>query len=646
MSVTRVLVANRGEIARRVLRTVRRLGLTGIAVYVDADAEAPYVGDADLALRLTSTYLDGAALVAAAQHAGADAVHPGYGFLSESAAFARQVIAAGLTWIGPPPEAIEAMGDKVRAKELAHQLGVPVLPWSDDPDHADDVGYPLLVKAAAGGGGKGMRVVERAEDLAAALAVAQREATAAFGDGHVFLERHLPAPRHVEVQILVDHHGTVRILGERECSIQRRHQKLIEETPSPAVGPEVRQALAAAAERLASAIGYRSAGTIEFLLDPASGEFYFLEVNTRLQVEHPITEEVTGYDLVAAQLAIAAERDVAEPAVVPGGWAIEARLCAEDPTAGFLPATGRLEAFTPAARPPVRWESGVEVGSPVSVAFDSLLAKVIAHAPTREEATTALARALERLHLGGVVTNRDFLVNALRSAAFAAGDTTTDFIERHDPPRALIVSDEEVARAAVAAALWRAEHHRREAPVLGDLPSGWRNARLPDQRVEFSAGGATLAVTYRYQRDGSVRTSAGPARVHAWRPDGIDLEVAGVRAAVPITVVGPRYHVQVPRGTMTLVEIPLFATDDGSALIRAGSLDAPMPGVVHEVRVEVGSRVEAGEILVVLEAMKMEHPVTAPYAGVVTEVAVRPGDQVATGTVLLDLEPEATDDEA
>ncbi len=646
MSVTRVLVANRGEIARRVLRTVRRLGLTGIAVYVDADADAPYVGDADLALRLTSTYLDGAALVEAAQRAGADAVHPGYGFLSESAAFARQVIAAGLTWIGPPPEAIEAMGDKVRAKELAHQLGVPVLPWSDDPDQADAVGYPLLVKAAAGGGGKGMRVVERAEDLAAALAVAQREATAAFGDGHVFLERHLPAPRHVEVQILVDHHGTVRILGERECSIQRRHQKLIEETPSPGVSPEVRAALAAAAERLASAIGYRSAGTIEFLLDAASGAFYFLEVNTRLQVEHPVTEEVTGYDLVAAQLAIAAERDVEVPAVAPGGWAIEARLCAEDPTAGFLPATGRLEAFAPAATPPVRWESGVEAGSHVSVAFDSLLAKVIAHAPTREAATTALARALECLHLGGVVTNRDFLVNTLRSAAFAAGDTTTDFIERHDPPRALVVSNEEVARAAVAAALWRAERHRQEAPVLVGLPSGWRNARLPDQRVEFSAGGSTLTVTYRYQRDGSVRTSAGPARIHAWRPDGIDLEVGGVRAAVPVTVVGARYHVQVPRGTLTLVEVPVFATDDGAILTHAGSLDAPMPGVVHEVRVEAGTRVEAGEILVVLEAMKMEHPVTAPYAGVVTEVVVRPGDQVATGAVLLDLEPEATDDEA
>ncbi|MHB1717163.1 MAG: ATP-binding protein, partial [Acidimicrobiales bacterium] len=385
---TTLLVANRGEIARRIIATATAMGLRSVAVYADDDADAPFVGEADEAVHLGSGYLDGAAIIEAALATGADAVHPGYGFLSENAAFAADVQSAGLVWVGPSPAVIAAMGDKLAAKRAAVAAGVATLPSTEDPAGGDEVGYPLLVKAAAGGGGKGMRVVNSADELAEAVAAARREAAAGFGDDRVFLERYVARSRHVEIQVLGDAHGTLVHLGERECSIQRRHQKIIEESPSPVIDAAMRAAMGAAALALAEAIGYQSAGTVEFLVDEATREFFFLEVNTRLQVEHPVTEEVTGKDLVREQLRIAAGEPLGygQEDVTFSGHAIEARLYAEDPSAGFLPATGTLTAYEPAAVPVVRWDSGVEVGSVVGVRFDPMLAKVVAHAPTRSEA--------------------------------------------------------------------------------------------------------------------------------------------------------------------------------------------------------------------------------------------------------------------
>ena len=645
-SFASLLVANRGEIARRVFRTARAMGLRTIAVYVDADADAPFVGEADEAVRLTTGYLDGEAIVAAARAAGAEAVHPGYGFLSENAGFARRVIDAGLVWVGPPPAVVEVMGDKLAAKHAAVDAGVPILPSSDDHTGADAVGFPLLVKAAAGGGGKGMRVVAGPAELEEAVAAAKREAASAFGDDRVFLERYVERARHVEIQILGDAHGNLVHLGERECSIQRRHQKIVEEAPSPAVDPALRAEMGDAALRLAKAIGYESAGTVEFLLDDESGEFYFLEVNTRLQVEHPVTEMVTGLDLVREQLRIAAGMPlpVDQEQVAFSGNAVEVRLYAEDVEAGFLPATGRLVVFDPAATPAVRWDSGVETGSRVGLDFDPMLAKVIAHAPTRAEAAGRLALALERLHLGGVTTNRDFLVATLRSDAFLAGDTTTDFIDRVQPSRAPAVEGEVRRRAATAAALWLQGRNRADAAVLATLPSGWRVGRLPPQRIVLGHRGGALEVAYRRRRDGvfDVCCDGGEwqeARVHAWRADRIDLEVGGSRAVHRLAASGDDLFVQTPAGTADFRLVPRFVRPDGAE--QAGSLAAPMPGVVIDVRVSEGQAVQAGQILVVLEAMKMEHHIKAAADGVVQDVQVKQGDQVEMGTLLLVLEAGA-----
>jgi propionyl-CoA carboxylase alpha chain len=639
-----VLVANRGEIARRVFRTARAMGLRCVAVYVDADAGAPFVAEADEAVLLETGYLDGAAVIAAAQATGAQAIHPGYGFLSENAGFAADVLAAGLVWVGPTPEVIAAMGDKLAAKKAAVAAGVPTLPSSDDPTDGAAVGYPLLVKAAAGGGGKGMRVVESAGDLAEAVAAAQREALSGFGDDRVFLERYVRRARHVEIQILGDEHGNLLHLGERECSIQRRHQKIVEESPSPVVGDDLRTAMGQAALALAGALGYRSAGTVEFLVDDDTREFFFLEVNTRLQVEHPVTEEVTGIDLVREQLRVAAGEplDRTQADVSFAGHAVEVRLYAEDAAAGFLPATGTVAAFAPAAEPAVRWDSGVEAGSVVGVSFDPMLAKVVAHAPTRREAAGRLALALERLHLGGLTTNRDFLVAVLRHPAFLAGDTTTDFIDRHAPAPRLALDDAGLLRAGAAAALWLRGRNRAEAQVLRSVPAGWRNARLPDSSVRFRHGDDEVEVRYRVRRDGTVVVrDVGEARVHAWTTDGIDVELGGRRARYAVTADGSRLHVQAQRGTVDLDVVPRFVPP-GAAEAEGGFV-APMPGVVLDVRCAVGERVTAGATLVLLEAMKMEHHVKAPYAGVVAEVRVTVGQQVENGAVLLVVEPEASD---
>jgi propionyl-CoA carboxylase alpha chain len=634
-----LLVANRGEIARRVIRGAHSMGIRCVGVYVDADADAPFVGECDESIRLTTSYLDSAGILDAATRSGAQALHPGYGFLSENAEFAAQVEAAGLVWVGPSANVIAQMGDKLAAKEMARAAGVPTLPSRTDPGEAGDVGYPLMVKAVGGGGGKGMRIVTDPSQLDEAVESARREAAGGFGDDRIFLERYVASSRHIEIQILGDLYGNLVHLGERECSIQRRHQKLIEESPSPFMDDEMRVAMTGAALALGRVLGYQSAGTVEFLVDNETREFYFLEVNTRLQVEHPVSEEVTDIDLVREQLRIAAGEPLGyeQDDVVFEGHAIEIRLCAEDPGAGFLPATGTLVAFEPAREPMVRWESGVEEGSVVSFNFDPLLAKVIAFAPTRTEAASTLSLALEGLHVGGVTTNRDFLVTTLRDEHFLAGETTTDFIERYEPSRSLTLTDHELSWTSTAAALWLQGESRANASVLAHVPSGWRNARLPRQRTELRWNDQNLVVDYRSRRDGGFDVGTdGYARMHRWNEREIDLEFNGRRATRRVTRTSTHLYVQSVHGTVPFEIVARFVVPGVDVI--AGGLTAPMPGLVIDVRVSPGQHVGVGETLVVMEAMKMEHVISAPSAGIVHTILVTTGQQVDNGAILLTME--------
>jgi propionyl-CoA carboxylase alpha chain len=653
-TITSVLVANRGEIARRVFRTARALGISTVAVHSSADAVAPYVGEADAAVHLPGnssgdTYLQASLVIEAALKAGADAVHPGYGFLSENAAFARAVVEAGLTWIGPPARAIDSMGSKIEAKKLMDAAGVPVLKQLSAGD-VTDADLPVLVKASAGGGGRGMRVVEYLEDLRSEIASAEAEALSAFGDGTVFCEPYLATGRHIEVQVLADHHGTVWAVGERECSIQRRHQKVIEEAPSPLVErlPEMRDELFDAARKAAEAIGYVGAGTVEFLADD-NGRFYFLEMNTRLQVEHPVTESVTGLDLVALQFAIAsgAALDAEPPAAV--GHSIEVRLYAEDPARDWQPQTGTLHRFEiPGARfapggpregtPWVRVDSGVESGSEVSPYYDAMLAKVIVWGATREQAAARLAASLEKAKIHGVQTNRDLLVRTLRHPAFLAGETDTSFFDRHGLKGAVgahgvgvglaepLAGVREQELAALAAGLADAERRRGVARVQGRLPSGWRNLSSQPQRKSFAVGDRTYDVAYRLTRDGWA--VEGDVEVVEVAADLVVLEVGGVRRRLEVAA----YPGLVCVGSVMLKPVERFL--DPAGQVSAGSLLAPMPGTVVRVAVEVGDKVEAGQGLVWIEAMKMEHTISAPAAGVVTELDVSTGQQVEVGAVL------------
>ena len=654
--ISRVLVANRAEIARRVFATCRRLGLGTVAVYTEPDADAPHVSDADARVRLPGTdgYLNTAALIAAAKSAGADAIHPGYGFLSENADFAAAVQDAGLTWIGPPVAAVAAMGSKIEAKKMMAAAGVPVLDELD-PASVTESQLPVLVKASAGGGGRGMRVVTEISALATEVAAARREAGSAFGDDTVFCERYLPRGRHIEVQVLADEHGGVWTVGERECSIQRRHQKVIEEAPSPLVERigGMREALFDAARQAAAAIGYTSAGTVEFLADE-DGSFYFLEMNTRLQVEHPVTECVTGLDLVELQLQVAEGVRLGPEPPVPSGHSIEARLYAEDPARGWQPQAGRLYAFDiptahaafgPLTRPGVRVDSGVVDGSVVSVHYDPMLAKVISYAPTRKQAAALLADALTRARVHGVRTNRDLLVNVLRHPAFVAGDTDTAFFDTHGLASLStpLAGAETVRWSALAAALADAAHNRDTATVFAAIPSGWRN--LPsgfEAKAYTDAGGDEHQVRYRLDR-GRLRLPGdgdAPTLVSA-TPQKVVLRIDGVDRPFDVARYGENVFVDSPGGPVHLTVIPRFG-EPGSAL-QPGSLVAPMPGAVSRLGAEVGDTVTAGQPLVWMEAMKMEHAVTAPKGGVVAELTVAVGQQVELGAVLARVESaEAT----
>ena len=625
--IRRLLVANRGEIARRVIRTCRSLGISPVAVHSTVDTGGAWVAEADAAVELpgaapAETYLRGDLLVDAARRTGADAVHPGYGFLAEQAGFARAVLDAGLVWVGPSPDAIASMGSKVDAKALVAAAGVPVLPSWTPGEVPASARYPLLVKASYGGGGRGLRIVRASGELADAVMAAQREAAAAFGNGLVFVERWLERSRHVEVQVLADSHGKVVSVGERDCSVQRRHQKIVEEAPAALPDP-LRYRLFGAAVAAARSVGYVGAGTVEFLVD-ADGEPAFLEMNTRLQVEHPVTEAVTGLDLVALQLSIADGEPLPFDAQPPvRGHAIEARLYAEDPAAGWRPSTGRLHRI--AVPGDVRVDAGVVDGDEVSAHYDPLLAKVVAHGPNRDAAARKLAAALAGAQLHGLATNRDLLVRVLRSDGFAAGPHT-GFLDEQPELAAPLAGPAEVATAALVAALAGSARRRATAPVQRTVPAGWRNNPSQPATAAYTGPDGELTVTYR----------PAPVTVASATPDAVVLADGGVRLAYRVHAVGETSYVDGPEWTVALSEVdPLPAP---AVALPAGSLTAPMPGQVVAVRVAKGDRVTAGQQLLALEAMKMEHAVLAPADGVLAELRVTTGSQVDAGDVLAVIE--------
>ena len=636
MTFHKLLIANRGEIACRIIKTAHEMGISCVAVYTEADSNSPFVRMADQAIKLSDSYLNGDEIINAAKQTGAEAIHPGYGFLSENAKFARAVQKEGLIWVGPSSRVITSMGDKLKAKDIAEKAGVPTLPMTTDPKKANTIGYPILIKAAAGGGGKGMRIVEDKKDLKEAIAGAQREAKTGFGDDRVFIERYVASSRHIEIQILGDSHGNVVHLGERECSIQRRHQKIIEESPSPRVDSEMRATMGEAAIKLAKKLKYESAGTVEFLVDDKTGEFWFLEVNTRLQVEHPVTEEVTGKDLVYEQLRIARGEELgySQDDITWEGSSIEARLYAEDPSNDFLPATGTLIAYESDGNIDARWDTGIEQGSVVGTDFDPMLAKVITKAKTRTDAANKLALALESLHIGGVTTNRDFLVASLRTKDFLKGKTTSDFIEKTNPQRAVILKGTSLENASSAAALWIQGQNRENANILKEIPTGWRNSRLPRQKISFNYLDEDVDVTYQSNRDGSFRVNDGTtARIIEWTPLGIDIEVNNSRFFSKVTRDNDNIVVHGPWGDALFKILPRF-TLPGSEQ-QAGGLVAPMPGKVIDLKVKVGSKVKKGDTLVILEAMKMEHQVKASEDGKVTKVLIKKDDQLENGALLM-----------
>ncbi|MFJ2148834.1 biotin carboxylase N-terminal domain-containing protein [Streptomyces microflavus] len=636
-----LLVANRGEIACRIFRTCRDLGITTVAVYSDADAGALHVREADLAVRLpgsapADTYLRGDLVVAAALAAGADAVHPGYGFLSENAAFAAAVQDAGLTWVGPPVKAIELMASKTRAKELMGGAGVPLLA-PVDPATAGEDDLPLLLKAASGGGGRGMRIVRELGSLPGELLAAAAEAASAFGDGEVFAEPYVERGRHVEVQVMADAYDTVWALGTRDCSLQRRHQKVIEEAPAPGLDEGLRTRLHDAAVAAARAVGYRGAGTVEFLVS-AEGRPYFLEMNTRLQVEHPVTEAVFGVDLVALQLRVA-EGEPLDP-VLPAasGHAVEARLYAEDPARDWQPQTGALLTLEVPEAPGLRLDTGYTGGDTIGVHYDPMLAKVIAHAPTRTEAVRLLAGALERARIHGPVTNRELLVRSLRHPDFAAARLDTGFYDRHLADLTAPGAGDP-ATAALAAAL--AEAVRATAsPGPAPTPTrfgAWRN--LPSQpqvkRFRSEPDGTEHEIAYRTPRTGTPEPYDAPGvRVLAADPDRVTLELDGVTRHFELARDRDRLHVDTAGASYTFTALPRFT--DPATQTDPGSLLAPMPGTVVRLAegLAPGARVEAGQPLIWLEAMKMEHRILAPASGTLTALHAAPGHQVEVGALL------------
>ncbi|WIF65205.1 acetyl/propionyl/methylcrotonyl-CoA carboxylase subunit alpha [Metapseudomonas otitidis] len=644
--ITTLLIANRGEIACRVMRTAKALGIRTVAVHSEIDRNARHVREADMAINLggakpAESYLRVDALIAAAQASGAQAIHPGYGFLSENAGFARAIEAAGLVFLGPPASAIDAMGSKSAAKALMEEAGVPLVPGYHGEDQAletfraaaERIGYPVLLKAAAGGGGKGMKVVEREADLAEALSSAQREAQAAFGDARMLVEKYVLKPRHVEIQVFADRHGNCLYLNERDCSIQRRHQKVVEEAPAPGLSAEQRRAMGEAAVRAAQAIGYVGAGTVEFLLD-ARGDFFFMEMNTRLQVEHPVTEAITGLDLVAWQIRVA--RGEALPitqAQVPlMGHAIEVRLYAEDPEGGFLPASGHLDLYRePAPGEGRRVDSGVAEGDDVSPFYDPMLAKLIAWGENREEARQRLLAMLEDTAVGGFRTNLAFLRRVLGHPAFAAAELDTGFIERHQAhllpapaalPEQVWQLAAEAFRQGDAARIRQDDPH---SPWSGN--SGWRAGLPSETDLHLACGEERQVVRLRGRVDSPIRLEG----------ERLTLELDGVRRTLLAIRRGETLYLEWDGTLHTITRVDPIAEAEASHT-HQGGLTAPMNGSIVRVLVEAGQAVEAGTALVVLEAMKMEHSIRAPHAGTVKALYCSEGELVAEGTALVELE--------
>ena len=638
MRFNSILVANRGEIACRIMQTAQFMGIKCVAVFVDADKDAPFVKMADEAIKLSSGYMDGSAIINAAKQTGAEAIHPGYGFLSENAAFARKVKSNKLIWIGPSPHVIKVMGDKLKAKEIAEKSGVPTLPMTSNTKDVKSIGYPILIKAAAGGGGKGMRIVEKESELKDSIVSAKREALSGFGDDRIFIERYVEKSRHIEIQILGDEHGNVVHLGERECSIQRRHQKIIEESPSPRIDPFLREEMGQAAIKLAKKIKYCSAGTVEFLFDDKTDEYWFLEVNTRLQVEHPVTEEVTGIDLVAEQIKIARgdELEFAQDDIDWHGHAIEARLYAEDPGNNFLPEIGTLHAYDTSLASEVRWDSGVEEGSVIGTDFDPMLSKVISWAPNRIDAANKLARGLEKAHMGGVVTNRQFLISCLRNESFLNGNTTTDFVEREALETKKNLSVNELHQTSTAIALWLAQQNRVSDPVTGFMPGNWTNGRMPLQRVKLLFVQDEIEVKYKLNKDNFYEVMGSICKIYHCDSFGIDIQIDSHRFYAHITEACSEIVINMPFGDINASVLPRFIEPGND--IPEGGLIAPMPGKVIDVKVKKGSKVKAGDTLVIIEAMKMEHSIKATETGKIAKVMIQLNDQVDNGATLLVLE--------
>ena len=645
----KILIANRGEIACRVIKTARRMGIATVAVYSEADSGAAHVRMADEAVAIgqapaAKSYLKAAAIIRAAEKTGADAVHPGYGFLSENAAFARALAKAGIVFIGPPPAAIATMGDKIKSKKLAVKVGVNVIPG--DTNAAGDegraaraahgIGYPVMIKASAGGGGKGMRIAFDEGELKAGFAAAVREAKSSFGDGRVFVEKFIESPRHIEIQVLADGHGNIIHLGERECSIQRRHQKIIEEAPSPFLDAKTRSAMGAQAVALARAVNYVSAGTVEFIVD-AKRKFYFLEMNTRLQVEHPVTEMVTGLDIVELMIRIAAgeKLPITQGKVKAKGWAVEARIYAEDPGAGFLPSAGRLVRYLPPLQEDhLRLDSGVEEGSAIPVHYDPMMAKLIAWGPDRDASTARLARALDAFIIRGVAHNVGFLANLMAHPRFIEGRLSTSFIDDEYKdgfdPRA-----EPLAFVPVAAAVHQ---------VLHDRAHGHRNSGAWVVRLE----GENHAAAVRPLKDGfEVTTRDGTCRISSgWKPgdplftaliDGAEtcVQVERLNVGYQLSRGGASARVLVTdeRSAELLARMPKPTPADTSRLVLS-----PMPGLLNQLGVEAGQSVKAGEKLAIVEAMKMENAILAERDGIIAAVHSRPGDSLAAGQVIMEFE--------
>jgi len=645
VKLKKILVANRGEIARRIFRTIKELGMDAIAMHSEADRNSLFVKEADESFLLPNGYLDQETIINKAKELKVDAIHPGYGFLSENADFCKKAKDQKIVWIGPDAETISLMGDKINSKDFCIKQNIPTLQKTSKVSDAKKIGFPILVKASAGGGGKGMRVVKTEKELNDAVVAAKREAKSSFGDDRVFLEKYIQHSRHIEVQILGDNFGNVIHLGERECSIQRRHQKIIEESPSSRLTNKIRQDITSTAVKLAKKLDYKSAGTVEFLFDEDTNEFWFLEVNTRLQVEHPVTEEVTGIDLVKEQIKIASGKklDFLQEDIEFNGHAIEARLYAENPENDFLPEIGSINKLSCSNNKGIRWDTGIATGDKITPDYDPMLAKVIAIGETREQSARLLAKELRSTHLSGIKTNKDFLVQCLENNSFLKGKTTSDFIPREHKKLFKAVDKKLLDNAMKASALWLQEHNKKDNKKLYFLPRNWTNGILPKQDIIFEFNDEEYKFQYennnnhiQIHREHFKRLSTSSVLIISVDEEHIHCEIDGIVIKAFISCFHDEITINSGSGDLVFKVLPKFL--DPNEIIIEGSLTAPMPGKILNINVKKGADVKAGETLLILEAMKMEHTIKATSDGKVVELYVKTGEQVESGSDLMKIE--------